>query len=172
MIEFNEAGIDMVRSYVAKAAARHGFHEQAKNMLCGRSLETLNTRANMFLVIGINSSGQTVKMTNCWKFLQKGANRFFLSLKNRQELSEDMFKNNVYKGKYNIACDYYVAPAVFDSEIIPDDVLDIWNEMMKPIVIKGRHGVKVVRVVLDGGDSTDIKYRWVNRTIGTSRKKK
>ena len=172
MLEFTQEGIDIVQSYVTKAAARHGFHEQAKNMLCGKSLETLNIKANMFLVIGINSSGQTVNMTNCWKFIQKGANRFFLSLKNRQDLAEDMFKNDVYKGKYNIACDYYVGPAVFDSANISDEVLIIWNEMMEPIVIKGRHGVKVVRVVLDGGNSTDIKYRWVNRTVGTSRKKK
>lgn len=172
MIEFTQSGIDMVRSYVAKAAEKHGFHKQAENMLYRGNMTVLNTKANMFLCIGINSSGQTVNMSNCWNFIRKGANRFFLSLKNRQDLAEDMFKNDVYKGKYNIACDYYVAPAVFDSEIISDDVLDIWNEMMKPIVIKGRHGVKVVRVVLDGGDSTDIKYRWVNRTIGTSRKKK
>jgi hypothetical protein len=170
MIEFTQEGIDMVRSYVAKAAARHGFHKQAENMLYSGNLTTLNIKANMFLCIGINSSGQTVNMTNCWKFLQKGANRFFLSLKNRQDLAEDMFKNDVYKGKYNIACDYYVGPAVFDSASISDNVLDIWNEMMKPIVIKGKHGIKVVRVVLDDGDATDIKYRWVNRTVASRKK--
>jgi hypothetical protein len=172
MIIFSEEGIDVVRTYVAKAAARHGFHKQAENMLYGRDKYVLNIRANMFLCIGINCSGQTVNMTNCWNFIRKGANRFFLSLKNRQDLAEDMFKNDVYKGKYNIACDFYVGPAVFDSSIVSDNVIDEWNEMMEPIVVKGRHGIKVVRVILDGGDSTDVKYRWVNRTIGTSRKKK
>lgn len=171
MIEFTKDSIDMVRSYVAKAAARHGFHKQAENMFYSGDATVLNVKANMFLCIGMNSSGQTVTMTNCWKFIQKGTNRFFLSLKNRQELAEDMFKNDVYKGKYNIACDYYVAPAVFDAEIISDEVLNIWNEMMKPIIVKGRHGIKVVRVILDGGDSTDVKYRWVNRTIASRKKK-
>ena len=146
MIEFNEAGIDMVKSLLEKAATKHGFGNEAKQFLKGRSLDQLNIRVNMFLCIGMNCSGQTVTMQNVWRFIQKGVNRFFLSLKNRWELSEDMFKQNLYKGKCNIACDYYVAPAVFAASIINDDILNEWNRMMDPIRIKGRHGIKVVRV--------------------------
>ena len=171
MIEFTENGINTVRSYVAKAALRHGFAAEAKEFLKGTNMSALNIRANMFLVLGINCTGQTVSMQNIWQFIRKGTNRFFLSLKNRWELSEDMFKQDMYKGKYNLSCDYYVGPAVFDVSTIGDDVLNEWNRMMEPIRIKGRHGVKVVRVELEEGDHTDIKYRWINRTIPSRPKK-
>ena len=118
MIEFTENGIDIVRGYVAKAALRHGFAAEAKGFLKGSDMTTLNIRANMFLALGINCSGQTVSMQNIWQFIRKGANRFFLSLKNRWELSEDMFKQDLYKGKYNLSCDYYVGPAVFNTGTI------------------------------------------------------
>lgn len=172
MIEFDLVGIDMVRTYVEKAATKHGFGNEAKQFLKARTLEQFNIRANMFLCIGLNSSGQTVSMNNVFRFIQKGCNRFFLSLKNRWELSEDMFKANLYKGKYNLACDYYVARAVFDRAIISDDILDEWNLMIKPIIIKGRHGIRVVRVVSDNIHSADeVKYRWVDRCVNTSKKK-
>lgn len=174
MIEFTEEGIDMVRTYVERAATKNGFGNEAKQFLKGKTLQQLNIRANMFLCIGMNSSGQTISMTNVFRFIQKGCNRFFLSIKNRWELSEDMFKANLYKGKYNLACDYYVARAVFDAAIIGDNVLDEWNQMISPIIIKGRHGVRVERVMTDdtGCNTDEIKYRWVDRCVNTSRKKK
>lgn len=174
MIEFSEEGIRMVRTYVEKAANKHGFGNEAKQFLKGRSLNQLNVRANMFLCIGMNSSGQTISMNNIFRFIQKGCNRFFLSIKNRWELSEDMFKANLYKGKYNLACDYYVARAVFGSAIIGDDILDEWNLMISPIIIKGRHGIRVERVTTDniGRSADEVKYRWVDRCVNTSRKKK
>lgn len=171
MVEFTENGIDIVRSYVAKAAMRHGFAAEAKGFLKGSDMTTLNIRANMFLALGINCSGQTVSMQNIWQFIRRGTNRFFLSLKNRWELSEDMFKQDLYKGKYNLSCDYYVGPAVFNTGTIGDDVLSEWNRMMEPIKIKGRHGIKVIRVKLENGDSTNVKYRWINKTISTRKGK-
>lgn len=181
MIEFNESGIDMVRTYVEKTATKHGFGNEAKQFLRGIPLDRLNVRANMFLCIGMNSSGQTVSMNNVFRFIQKGCNRFFLSIKNRWELSEDMFKTNLYKGKYNLACDYYVARAVFDAAIIGDDIIDEWNLMISSIIIKGRHGIKVERVMpnIAGLSSNEVnlsydevKYRWIDRCVNTSRKKK
>ena len=173
MIEFNESGLDMVRGYVAKAAAKHGFADAAVNFIKGRNNARLNMRANMFLCIGMNSSGQTITMNNVYDFVKKGTNRFFLSLKNRWELSEDMFKQNLYKGKYNLACDYYVARAVFDCDAIPAEVIDEWDLMMKPLIIKDHHGVKM-EVVHDEEDTDDsaFKYRWVDRFVPTKKSKK
>ena len=174
MIEFTKEEIDMIRTYVERAATKNGFGNAAKQFLKGKTLQQLNIRANMFLCIGMNSSGQTISMSNVFRFIQKGCNRFFLSIKNRWELSEDMFKANLYKGKYNLACDYYVARAVFDAAIIGDDVLDEWNQMISPIIIKGRHGIRVERVTPDisGPSADEVKYRWVDRCVNTRKKTK
>ena len=126
----------------------------------------------MFLCLGINVTGQTITMSNVFTFVKKGANRFFLSLKNRKELAEAMFKENLYKGKYCLTMDYYPARAVFDAAIIDDTTLNEWNAMMKPICIKGHHGVKVVRVQLNQNDSSEIKYMWHDRWINLNAKPK
>ena len=172
MILFDEQGIEMAKTYLLKAAERHGFANEAKNMLEGKNKQVLNTRINMFLCLGINTTGQSVNIHNVYRFIRLGTNRFFLSLKNRFELAECMFDNNLYKGKYNLAMDYYVASAVFDLSTIPDSVLEEWNKMIKPIVIKGRHGIKVVRIDGDENTTHNVKYRWVDRITATRKKKK
>lgn len=173
MILFDDNGIKLAAAYVLRAAERHGFKEQAKHMLSMKDKSVLNTRINMFLCLGLNCTGQSVSIHNVFRFIRLGTNRFFLSLKNRTELAEDMFKNNLYKGKYNLAMDYYVARAVFYMPLIDDDTLDEWNAMIKPIIIKGRHGIKIVRIEgTDGIDHDNVKYMFVDRISGTTRKKR
>lgn len=172
MILFDESGIELAKSYLLRAAERHGFGTEAKNMLNMKAKSILITRINLFLCIGINCTGQSVSIHNVYRFIRLGTNRFFLSLKNRFELAECMFTNNLYKGKYNLAMDYYVAESVFDLPVIPDDIIDEWNKMIEPIVIKGRHGIKIVRIDGDENTTNNVKYRIVDRIIPTTRKSK
>ena len=171
MIEFNETQILIVRNKLAKAVTRNGFESKLVDQLLPRRLDirTINTRINMFLVIGINSTGRTIAMNNAMVFVGKGINRFFLSLKNRRDLAEKLFEENRYEGKYNLSADYYAAPAVFDADEIPGDVMAEWNEMMKPIRIKSRHGVKIEKNRPKDGSIDSVKYVWVDRGLGPIR---
>lgn len=164
MIEWNVEQITVAKELIAKRLNKYEFITQY-NELFTKEFDDAATKnvINMFLCIGMNCSGQTITANNAFTFVKKGINRFFLSLKNRRDLSAQMFKDNEFVGKYNISCDYYVGPAVYYSDIISDDILELWNKWMKPLRIKGRYGVQVQIEKEDGKSDDHIKYRWVTR---------
>lgn len=164
MIEWTEDNVKTIKELIAKRLEMYEFQTKSSQLFPkGLSKEHVGEILDMFLCVGINSSGQTITANNALVFAKKGVNRFFLSLKNRRDLSADMFKTNEFKGKYNLACDFYVGPAVFYAEFIPDHIIDLWNQWMRPLKIKGRYGVKVVMEKEDGKSDDHVKYRWITR---------
>ena len=166
MIEWTADNVAIIKELIAKRLEKYEF--EAKNprlFLETMSKEQVWEILDMFLCIGMNSSGQTITANNAMTFAKKGVNRFFLSLKNRRDLSAEMFRNSDFKGKYNISCDFYVGPAVYAADFIPDHVLNTWNWWMRPLKIKGRYGVQVVKYVEDGKTNDHVKYRWITRHI-------
>lgn len=164
MIEWTNDQITTAKELIVKRLEKHEFSTRPSTLIPASTTdEELKPILDMFLCIGMNSSGQTVTANNAMTFIKKGINRFFLSLKNRRDLSADMFKKNEFKGKYNIACDYYVGPAVFYAEFIPDRIIDRWNQWMRPLKIKGRYGVQVIKITEDGKSNDHVKYRWITR---------
>ena len=166
MIEWTEDNVKIIKELIAKRLEKYEFQTKSSQLFPkGLSNEHVCEVLDMFLCIGINSSGQTITANNALVFAKKGVNRFFLSLKNRRDLSADMFKNNEFKGKYNIACDFYIGPVAFWADYVPDHVLETWNAWMKPLRIKGRYGVKVVKHVEDGKSADHVKYLWITRYV-------
>lgn len=166
MIEWTNDQITTAKELITKRLEKYEFSTKPSTLIPASTTdEELKPILDMFLCIGMNSSGQTVTANNAMTFVKKGINRFFLSLKNRRDLSADMFKNNEFKGKYNIACDFYIGPVAFWADYVPDHVLETWNAWMKPLRIKGRYGVKVVKNVEDGKSADHVKYLWVTRYI-------
>ena len=174
MIEFNDTQIQIVRAKLAKAVTRNGFDSKLVGDILPWKIDlnTARTRINMFLVIGMNSTGRTITMNNAMTFVSKGINRFFLSLNNRRDLAEKLFQENRYVGKYNISADYYVSPAVFNADEIPGDVMTEWNDMMKTIRIKSRHGVRVEKNRPKNASIDTVKYVWIDRGLGPIRASK
>lgn len=162
MIKLQHNDIDMMRIAIIDVAMRNGFGNESVEMLnTGLTDAQLLTRVHMFVALGIASSTERlVKFNDVFSYAKRGANKFFRTMRHRWELSDEMIALNMFKGKYSLACDYYIAPAVFETQLVSDKIISEWNEMMKRIRIHEKYSVKVIRVVNDL-KHLSVKYNWI-----------
>lgn len=165
MIEFNKQERDELRALITDRMSKYGYGNLSGSVLVPPSLsvEKQNIRFLMFLAIGINSTGRCNSFISIRDFIRKGVNRFFLSLHNRYDLSQKALKENKYSGKYLIVADFYIGPTCFGETLVPAKALKEWNNLMQPLRVCKRHGVKVAMAKSDK-DSSVVKYRWVDKS--------
>ena len=168
MVVFSDEQVVMIKSWINTKILKEGFEHITADDFMDVSVQEC---INLFLCIGINNSMMSMKVRGPMDFVRNGVNKFFRSTGNRRELCDLMFQRDIYKGKYLLAMDYYVAPAVFDNSFIDKSVLDAWALMTKKLVIKGWHGIQLVVEEQPERGSNYIKYRWIDRRVSKDDKK-
>ena len=165
MIEFNKQERDELRALITDRMSKYGYGSLTGSDLISPRLKPINqnTRFLMFLAIGINSTGRCNSFISIRDFIRKGVNRFFLSLHNRYDLSQEALKENKYSGKYLIVADFYIGPTCFGTDLVPDSALKEWNNMMRDLRVCKKHGIKV-DMAKSEKDSSVVKYRWVDKS--------
>ena len=163
MIEYTSEQREELRSLITSRAPEYGFHITGEDLVPSKLTKNRqDVRFNMFLAIGINSTGRCKSFISIHEFIKKGINRFFRSLMNRTKLEKTTIKNNDYVGRDLICADFYIGPTCFGSDLVPDNALDEWNLMMRSIRVKDKHGIKVIRII-SPKDNITVKYQWYNR---------
>ena len=163
MIEYTNEQREELRSLIAERAPQYGFDFSGSDLV-PTSISKLkqDMRLNMFLAIGINSTGRCKSYISIHEFIRKGINRFFRSIKNRSDLDKDVLRANKLSGKYLICADFYIAPAVFNCVEVPDVIIKEWNNMMRSIRVKPKHGIVCIKA-FSPKDNTTVKYQWFDR---------
>lgn len=163
MIEYTKDQIVEIKALISERAPKYGFDFKGDDFIpASIPLRSASARVNMFLAIGINSTGRCMSFISIREFIRKGINRFFLSLQHRKDLDVEVLKNNKVSGKYLICADFYIGPTCFDCMEVPDEILDMWNVMMRNIRIREKHGIQVIKVY-SPKDPTTVKYQWFDR---------
>lgn len=163
MIEYTSEQREELRSLIAERAPKYGFSFTGVDLIPPTITTTKqDMRINMFLAIGINSTGRCKSFVSVRDFIRKGINRFFLSIQNRTKLNVTEIKNNDYVGRELLCADFYIGPTCFNCAIVPDIVLKEWNLMMRSIRTTNKHGIKVVKI-FSPKDNTTVKYQWYDR---------
>ncbi len=163
MIEYTSEQREELRGLITSRAPAYGFNITGEDLVSSKLKKNRqDVRFNMFLAIGINSTGRCKSFISIREFIKKGINRFFRSLMNRTMLDQTTIKNNNYTGRDLLCADFYIGPTCFGSDLVPDDALDEWNLMMRNIRVKDKHGIKVIRIFSQDGNAT-VKYQWFNR---------
>ncbi len=163
MIEYTTEQREELRSLITRRAPAYGFDIAGDDLIPTNISKTKqDVRINMFLAIGINSTARCKSFIAVRDFINKGINRFFRSLRNRTKLNASTLINNDYEGRDLLCADFYIGPSCFGLDIVPDNVLDEWNVMMRNIRVANKHGIKVVRII-SPKDSITVKYQWYDR---------
>lgn len=163
MIEYTKEQVTEIKSIISERAPKYGYDLKGDDLIPNSlPLRSASARINMFLAIGINSTGRCMSFISIRDFVRKGINRFFLSLQNRKDLDIDVLKNNKVSGKYLICADFYIGPACFDCVEVPDEIIDQWNVMMRNLRIREKHGIQCIKVYSPKDENT-VKYQWFDR---------
>ena len=163
MIEYTTEQRTELKALISERAPKYGINITGIDLV-PNSISRIkqDMRINMFLAIGINSTGRCKSFISVRDFIRKGINRFFLSIKNRADLDSDVLRNNKLDGKYLICADFYIAPAIMNCVEVPDAVLKEWNNMLKRLRVRKGHGIECIKV-RSPKDKTTIKYQWFDR---------
>ena len=163
MIEYTTEQRTELKALIAERAPKYGFDFKGTDLIPNSINKTKqDMRLNMFLAIGINSTGRCKSFISIREFIRRGINRFFLSVKNRADLDKDVLRANKLSGKYLVCADFYIAPAVFNCTEVPDVIIHEWNNMMRNIRIKPGHGIECIKA-FSPKDQTTVKYQWFDR---------
>lgn len=163
MIEYTSEQRTELKALIAERAPKYGFDFKGTDLI-PNSISKIkqDMRLNMFLAIGINSTGRCKSFISIREFIRRGINRFFLSIRNRADLDPAVLKANKLDGKCLICADFYIAPAVFNCTKVPDTIIKEWNNMMRSIRVKPKHGIVCIKA-FSPKDNTTVKYLWYDR---------